>query len=83
MSRISNSLVFCISFFLFCAVASAQNTVTVPQEIAAYPDMVLHNGKVVTMDDTSFGLNTSRERRRRRWRSGTAKSRRSEAMTGF
>ena len=60
MRRMSNSLVFCISFFLFCAVTSAQNTVTVPQEIAAYPDMVLHNGKVVTMDDTSFGLNTSR-----------------------
>ncbi len=60
MEKIRVSLVFCISFFLFCGVASAQNTVTVPEEIVAYPDMVIHNGKVVTMDDTSFGLNTSR-----------------------
>ncbi len=60
MGKLRVSLGFCISFFLFCGVASAQNTVTVPEEIVAYPDMLIHNGKVVTMDDTSFGLNTSR-----------------------
>jgi predicted amidohydrolase YtcJ len=31
--------------------------VTVPAEIAAYPDIILRNGKVVTMDDVSVGLN--------------------------
>ncbi len=60
MENIRVRVVVCISFFLFCGVVSAQNTVTVPEEIVAYPDMVIHNGKVVTMDDTSFGINTSR-----------------------
>jgi predicted amidohydrolase YtcJ len=43
---------------VFCGVASAQRTVTVPESVVAYPEMILYNGKVVTMDDTSFGLNT-------------------------
>ena len=43
---------------LFCGVAVAQETVTVPVELAAYPDMILYNAKIVTMDDHSFGLNT-------------------------
>ena len=33
----------------------AQRTVTVPESVVAYPDIVVYNGKVVTMDDTSFG----------------------------
>ncbi|MCZ6751051.1 MAG: amidohydrolase family protein [Acidobacteria bacterium] len=60
MRKISKGLLFSVSIFLFCAAASAQNTVTVPEEIVAYPDMIIHNAKVITMDDTSFGLNTSR-----------------------
>lgn len=36
----------------------AQRTVTVPESVVAYPDMIIYNGKVVTMDDVSFGLNT-------------------------
>ena len=60
MRKIRKGLLLGVSFFLFCAVASAQNMVTVPEEIVAYPDMIIHNGMVVTMDDTSFGLNTSR-----------------------
>ncbi|MCH7978519.1 MAG: hypothetical protein IH935_06020, partial [Acidobacteria bacterium] len=42
-----------------CFIASAgmsQDLVTVPRAIAAYPDMILYNGKIVTMDDTSTGL---------------------------
>ncbi|MSO21631.1 MAG: hypothetical protein EXQ56_14495, partial [Acidobacteria bacterium] len=39
------------------ATALAQQTVTVPVEVAAYPQMIIHNAKVVTMDDHSFGLN--------------------------
>ncbi len=45
-------LVSCLS-----AAAWAQQTVTVPVEVAVYPQMVIHNAKVVTMDDHSFGLN--------------------------
>ena len=42
-----------------CAAALlAQRTVTVPESVVAYPDMIIYNGKVVTMDDVSFGLNT-------------------------
>ena len=41
-----------------CAAALlAQRTVTVPESVVAYPDMIIYNGKVVTMDDVSFGLN--------------------------
>lgn len=45
---------------LFAAVAAAQETQTVPTAIIAYPDMVLHNGKIVTMEDASFGPSTGR-----------------------
>ena len=47
-----------IGFFLFFGSAHAQETVTVPAEIVAYPDRIVYNGKIVTMDNTSFGLNT-------------------------
>ena len=47
-----------ISVVILAGVGMAQNMVSVPEEIAAYPDMIVYNGKVVTMDDTSFGLNT-------------------------
>ena len=33
--------------------AQAQEMVTVPVEIAAYPDMIVYNGKIATMDDRS------------------------------
>ena len=41
-----------------CGLLGAQEMVTVPAEIAAYPNVILYNGKIFTMDDTSFGLNT-------------------------
>ena len=44
---------------MLCGLAGAQNTVTVPEEIVTYPNMIIHNGKIATMDDTSVGLNTS------------------------
>ncbi len=47
-----------MSLFTFCGIVVAQNTVTVPEEVVAYPDLVIYNAKLVTMDDTSFGLNT-------------------------
>ena len=31
----------------------AQQMVQVPVELAAYPDLIVHNAKIVTMDDTS------------------------------
>ncbi|MCZ6488933.1 MAG: amidohydrolase family protein [Acidobacteria bacterium] len=48
-----------LSLLLFCGIAEAQNMATVPEEIVIYPDRIIHNGKIATMDDTSFGLNTS------------------------
>jgi hypothetical protein len=44
-------------FFLLCATLQAQRTLTVPEELVAYPDMIVYNAKLVTMDDPSFGLN--------------------------
>ena len=58
MAKIRHGLRVGVVFFFLGGLAGAQETVTVPVEIAAYPDLVLYNGKVVTMDDTSFGLNT-------------------------
>ncbi len=45
-------------FGLGCMLASisiAQETVTAPAAIVSYPDLILYNGKIVTMDDTSTG----------------------------
>jgi len=47
-----------LTWLLLSGAAGAQEMVSVPIEIAAYPDIILRNGKVVTMDDTSVGLNT-------------------------
>jgi hypothetical protein len=68
---------------VFCGVASAQRTVTVPESVVAYPEMILYNGKVVTMDDTSFGLNTQVGRVVQAIAVGREKSRPWEAMTKF
>jgi predicted amidohydrolase YtcJ len=35
--------------------AAAQETATVPVEIISYPDLILYNGKIMTMDDASTG----------------------------
>ena len=59
MERIRRTMLFGVSLFLLCGLAGAQNTVTVPEEIVTYPNMIIHNGKIATMDDTSVGLNTS------------------------
>ena len=44
------------SVFLCAASGWAQN-VTAPAELVSYPQMVLYNGKIVTMNDTSFTSN--------------------------
>ena len=31
----------------------AQNTLTVPAELVQFPDLIIHNAKIVTMDDIS------------------------------
>ncbi len=46
--------------FVWVSLGSAQETATVPVEIIAYPDMILYNGKIVTMDDTSTGASPGR-----------------------
>jgi predicted amidohydrolase YtcJ len=44
---------------LFCGLAVGQQPPGIPAEVIAYPDMIIYNAKLVTMDDHSFGLNTS------------------------
>ena len=58
MRKIRFGTLSILAWFLFSAAAGAQEMVTVPVEIAAYPDIILRNGKVVTMDDTSVDLDT-------------------------
>ena len=45
---------------LFPLVAGWAQTVTVPQAIVSYPELIVHNGKIVTMDDPSFAQNIGR-----------------------
>jgi len=47
-----------VGVVLFSTMARSQQTVSVPSEVVWYPDMVVYNAKLVTMDDKSFGLNT-------------------------
>jgi predicted amidohydrolase YtcJ len=58
MSRMMRTFLASMGVIVFCVAALAQRTVTVPESVVAYPSMIVYNGKVVTMDDTSFGLNT-------------------------
>src|SRR3990172_905537 len=45
---------------LLISAAAAQEQLTVPAAIVAFPDMILYNGKIVTMDDTSQGPSPGR-----------------------
>ncbi len=40
---------------LLASAAVSQEKQTVPVAIIAYPDLIVYNGKIVTMDDVSFG----------------------------
>lgn len=51
--------IFMVTFCLG-SVLLAQERATVPVAIIAYPDLVLYNGKIVTMDDTSINTTTGR-----------------------
>src|SRR5687767_3003841 len=46
------------SLIVFVGLAIGQQTVTVPAEIVMYPELIVYNAKLVTMDDDSYGLNT-------------------------
>ncbi len=44
---------------IFCALAIGQETLNgVPAELVYYPDTIVYNAKLVTMDDASVGINT-------------------------
>jgi len=45
---------------MMAGVAAAQEKQSVPIAIIAYPDMILHNGKIVTMEDAGFNQSTGR-----------------------
>ena len=44
-----------LGILMLGVLALAQGTVTVPTAIVTYPDLILYNGKIVSMDDTSTG----------------------------
>ena len=47
------------NFLLFCGLAVGQETLNgVPAELVFYPDTIVYNAKLVTMDDASVGINT-------------------------
>ncbi len=48
MRNVIASLVFAILAFLFSVPASAQN---IPPEVLAYPELILYNGSVITVDE--------------------------------
>src|SRR5262245_310440 len=56
MQHVRRLLIF--AWILSLPALRAQQTVTVPVEVASYPQTIIHNAKVVTMDNDSFGLNT-------------------------
>ncbi len=51
-------LLVIVNFVALSGLAIGQQTVTVPIEVVNYPDLIVYNAKVVTMDDHSIGLNT-------------------------
>ena len=50
----ATSLLALVIMLLAAGAAQSQQTVTVPSVVVSYADMVVHNGKIVTMDDTSL-----------------------------
>ena len=46
-------LIGCVVLFLIVPAAIAQQTATVPVQVISYADMIVYNGKVMTMDDRS------------------------------
>ena len=55
--KLSRLLFSCAVLFLILPPAGAQQTVTVPVQVVSYADMVVYNGKVMTMDDRSTNPN--------------------------
>jgi hypothetical protein len=48
---------FCLAFGPAALPATAQQQAAIPPEVLAYPDWIVHNGKIVTMDDRSRSTN--------------------------
>src|SRR5688572_17089438 len=42
-----------IVFLAMVGIMRAQTTMTVPTELIQFPDLIIHNAKIVTMDDTT------------------------------
>ena len=45
------------SLLVFCSAATAVWSQTLPPEVVTYPEVIVHNGKIYTMDDTSNSAN--------------------------
>ncbi|MBI3894774.1 MAG: hypothetical protein HY313_02470, partial [Acidobacteria bacterium] len=53
MKRVAGRLLIII----LCSVGGWAQTVNAPAELVNYPQMILYNGKIVTMNDTTFTSN--------------------------
>jgi predicted amidohydrolase YtcJ len=60
MSRLLRKTTLIVFGVILLSVSSPAQQVTVPAEVVAYPDLILYNGKVVTMDDRSLSDSTGR-----------------------
>ena len=45
----------CVMMCILVGMAAAQEQATVPTALVAYPDLIVYNAKIVSMDDASFG----------------------------
>jgi len=47
------NILFICGLLLGAGVTRAQETLEVPAELVQFPDLIIHNAKIVTMDDTT------------------------------
>ena len=61
----SKAFVRTVMSFMFASIlgiaAHAQQTVTAPAELVSYPDLIIYNGKIMTMNDASLTPNLGRQ----------------------
>jgi len=51
VGALQKSILMVCSWLMMVAAVGAQDTVNVPAKLVHYPDLIVHNGKIVTMDD--------------------------------
>ena len=60
MTRFLRRTTLVVFSAMLLGVSGHAQQVTVPQELVAYPDMIVYNGKIVSMDDPGFNSSTGK-----------------------